>query len=254
MRLALIADIHGNLPALEAVLSEVERERVDELICLGDVALGPQPVDTLERLRALGCPVTMGNWDAWFFQQMPSLDGDLGRVLGDLRSWAIEQLSSDHRRYVLGFDQTLEVDLGSGASLLGFHGSPRSFEDMILATTSDAELERMLDGHTALILAGGHTHFQLFRRFGESAVVNPGSVGLPFRRGEAGVMRISPWAEYGLVDYEEGRLAVELRRTAFDVESFLALMLQSGMPHAEWWADLWRDKPTAEEAGSEKLA
>jgi hypothetical protein len=175
-------------------------------------------------------------------------------VLGDLRSWAIEQLSSDHRRYVLGFDQTLEVDLGSGASLLGFHGSPRSFEDMILATTSDAELERMLDGHTALILAGGHTHFQLFRRFGESAVVNPGSVGLPFRRGEAGVMRISPWAEYGLVDYEEGRLAVELRRTAFDVESFLALMLQSGMPHADWWADLWRDKPTAEEAGSEKLA
>jgi predicted phosphodiesterase len=242
MRLALIADIHGNLPSLEAVLDDVDREGVNEIVCLGDVALGPLPVETVERLRAVGCPVVMGNWDAWFFQPMPTLDGDLGRVLGDLRNWSGAQLSEEDRRYVLAFEATVEVPLGAGATLLGFHGSPRSFQDMILATTPDAEIEQMLDGRQALVLAGGHTHFQLFRRFEESAIVNPGSVGLPFRRGHAGVMPISPWAEYGIVDYENGRLGIELRRTPYDVESFLSLMLRSGMPHAEWWAELWTDE------------
>jgi predicted phosphodiesterase len=242
MRLALIADIHGNLPALEAVLEEIERDGVDEIVCLGDVALGPQPAETVERLRDLGCPVVMGNWDAWSFQEMPRLDGELGQVLRDQLAWSSEQLSAADERYVRGFDDTVELELGGGAQLLGFHGSPRSFVDMILATTPDDEVEGMLGGRTPLVLAGGHTHFQLFRRFAESAIVNPGSVGLPFRRGDTGVMPISPWAEYGLVDYEDDRLGVQLRRTPFDVDGFLSRMLASGMPHAEWWAELWTDE------------
>lgn len=242
MRIALIADIHGNLPALEAVVDELSGEDVDALVCLGDVGLGPQPAETVERVRRLECPVVMGNWDASFFEPAPRLDGDLGRILGDLRAWSSEQLSPEQQRYVLSFEPTVEVALGGGATLLAFHGSPRSFEDMILATTPDDEVERMLDGRCALVLAGGHTHFQLFRRYAESAIVNPGSVGLPFRRGQAGVMRISPWAEYGLVDYDGERLGVQLRRTPFDVDGFLALMLRSGMPHAEWWAELWTDE------------
>jgi putative phosphoesterase len=242
MRIALIADIHGNLPALEAVLEEIDRESADEIVCLGDVALGPQPVETVERLRELRCPVVMGNWDAWVFGPMPSLDGELGRVLGDLRAWSSDQLSPEHRNYVLGFDRSAEIALEDGRNLFAFHGSPRSFEDQILATTPDGDVEQMLEGHHEIVLAGGHTHFQLFRRLGESAIVNPGSVGLPFRRGQAGIMPISPWAEYGVVDVEDGRLAVELRRTPFDVGGFLDVMRRSGMPHAEWWAKLWTDE------------
>jgi predicted phosphodiesterase len=242
MRLALIADIHGNLPALDAVLEEIDQEGIDQLVCLGDVALGPQPVETVERLRELGCPVVMGNWDAWVFEPMPSLDGDLGRVLADLRAWSNEQLSPEHRSYVLGFERSLKVALGRRRNLFAFHGSPRSFEDQILATTPDREVKDMLDGHDELVLAGGHTHFQLFRRFGESVIANPGSVGLPFRRGETGVMPISPWAEYGVVESEGGRLSVELRRTPFDIQGFLDVMRRSGMPHADWWAELWTDE------------
>jgi len=96
----------------------------------------------------------------------------------------------------------------------------------------------MLAGFEASVLAGGHTHFQMMRRHGDAIVVNPGSVGLPFYR-RAEVMQIAPWAEYGLVTFESGRLAVELRRTTFDVDEFVRLMLSSGMPHAEWWAGLW---------------
>jgi hypothetical protein len=72
-------------------------------------------------------------------------------------------------------------------------------------------------------------------------VVNPGSVGLPFRRIERGVMRIAPWAEYGLLTCGDGHLSIELRRTDFDVDEFLEVMRASGMPHAEWWAELWTD-------------
>ena len=76
--LAALSDIHGNLPALEAVLAELERETVDELVCLGDVALGPHPSKTVARVRGLGCPVVMGNWDAWVlegFQQRTKTHG-----------------------------------------------------------------------------------------------------------------------------------------------------------------------------------
>lgn len=245
MRLGLIADIHGNLPALEKVLAELEREGVDQILCLGDVAIGPQPVETLERIRSLGSPVTMGNWDAWYLTEMPKLDGELGRVLGDLRAWSMQQLSEGHRRFVSEFAKTVEVPFEDGGKLLAFHGSPRSFDDSIFSTTSDEDVEKMMGDRAALVLAGGHTHFQLFRRIGESVFVNPGSVGLPFRRMRPGIMRIAPWAEYGVVAYQDSRLAVELRRTAVDVDAFIGLMRSSGMPHADWWAELWQEESPA---------
>jgi predicted phosphodiesterase len=243
MRVALIADIHGNLTALDAVLAEIHREDVDRIVCLGDISLGPQPVETLERVRSLDCPVIMGNWDAWFLQGMPQFDGRLGEVLGDLRTWSVEQLSSEHRNYLGGFAPTVEVPLPDGEMLLAFHGSPRSFEDSIFATTPDEELEQMFAGRTAQVFAGGHTHFQLFRRFGESVLLNPGSIGLPFRRPQRGIMEIAPWAEYGLVQHDGGRLSIELRRTAFDLDDFLRTMRESGMPHADWWEGLWTAEP-----------
>ncbi|TMK27422.1 MAG: metallophosphoesterase family protein [Actinobacteria bacterium] len=208
MRLALIADIHGNVPALENVLADLDRERVDRIICLGDVAVGPQPVETLERLQQLGCPMIMGNWDACMLGDEPKVDGELLRLDDD-------------------------------TTLLAFHGSPRSFDDEILATTPDEKLEAMLAGHDASVFAGGHTHFQMFRRHGESIVLNVGSIGQPFRRRRRGVMRVSPWAEYCVVGREDGRLTVELRRTPIDVDLFVRTMLASGMPHADQWADHW---------------
>jgi predicted phosphodiesterase len=246
MRLALIADIHGNVPALDAVLAELEREEVDQVVCLGDVSIGPQPVEALERVRSLGCPVIIGNWDAWLVVGMPQFDGGrLGEVLGDLCAWAGGQLSPEQRDQLTAFAPALELALPDEEQLLAFHGSPRSFEDSIFATTPDAEVEEMLDGRSALVHAGGHTHFQLVRRLGESLVVNPGSIGLPFRRALPGIMEIAPWAEYGLLRHEDGRLSVELRRTPFDLDVFLAVLRDSGMPHADWWAARWTSRSQA---------
>jgi putative phosphoesterase len=245
MRLALIADIHGNLPALDKVLAELDREKVDQVLCLGDVAVGPQPVETLERLDRLGCPTIMGNWDACMLGEVPKVDGELAEMLVDACTWSADQLSSAHREFMRSFQATVELEIDDELTLLAFHGSPRSYDDEIFATTPEEELERMLEGHEAAVFAGGHTHFQMFRRYRESVVVNPGSIGQPFRRWRRGVMRISPWAEYCLVGREDGRLTIELRRTPIDVEEFIRAMRRSGMPHAERWAELWTPEPTA---------
>jgi len=132
-----------------------------------------------------------------------------------------------------------EIRLDENLTLLLFHGSPRSFDDYIYATTSDDELESMLAGYEADVYAGGHTHFQMLRRLGESVVVNAGSVGQPFRRRQEGMMRLSPWAEYCIVSYSDGKLGVELRRAPLDVESLAEMVRTSGMPDAERWAELW---------------
>lgn len=239
MRLGLISDIHGNLPALEQVLAELAREDVDEIICLGDVAVGPQPVETLDRLQALDCTTVMGNWDACMLGAEPQLHGEIAEMLADVSTWSAAQISPPQQEYIRTFKDTHEVRLDENLTLLAFHGSPRSFDDYIYATTSDDELETMFAGYDADVFAGGHTHFQMFRRLRECVVVNAGSVGQPFRRRQAGMMRLSPWAEYCIVGCSEGKLAVELRRAPLDVDALAEMVRASGMPDAERWASLW---------------
>ena len=243
MRVALLADIHGNLLGLDAVLEELERDRVDRIVCLGDVAVGPQPTATLDRIRSLGCPVLMGNWDTWFLEGFPDFQDDLGRKLVEMGSWWAGQLDEESRSYMRTFEPTLTLDLGD-ITFVACHGSPRSNEEGILATTPDEEVEEMLAGIDAPLVACGHTHFQLLRRVGETLLVNPGSVGLPFLR-DGGVMQIAPWAEYAVVTVDGGRLGVDLRRTGYAVDALAETMLESGMPHAAWWAGLWAGRETA---------
>ena len=244
MRLGLIADIHGSLLAFEQVLAELERERIDRVICLGDVAVGPQPVECLDKLQALGCPTVMGNWDACMLGTEPHVDGELAELLVDACTWSTEQISSEHKELLRSFKDTIEVRLDEDATLLAFHGSPRSFNEEIYATTPDDEVENMLDGYDAVIYAGAHTHFQMLRRFGDGVIVNVGSVGQRFQRRQAGIMRLSPWADYCLLEYEDGNLVVELRRTRLDVNALTNAVRTSGMPDADRWADLWLPEPT----------
>jgi predicted phosphodiesterase len=241
VRVALISDIHGNLFALDAVLEEIERERFDRLVCLGDVAVGPQPSETIARVRELDCPVIMGNWDAWFLEGMPVMGDAVGRRLVEIGAWWADTLSPEDRTFMAGFVPLLELVLEAGgpSTLLCFHGSPRSYLDWIYSTTADRELDPMFAGHTATVMAGGHTHVQMVRRHEGSVIVNPGSVGLAFRQWWPKPVRVAHWAEYGFVTFEGGRASVELRRKSFDVEALLRLATASGMPHAQWWAESW---------------
>lgn len=243
MRIGLIADIHGNLIALETVLAELAREPLDQLVCLGDVAaLGPQPGEALARLRALQCPVVMGNTDAWLLTPPSAIEGD--RFDRAITQWTIAQLTDDDRAHIASFPPTIELALSDGQTLLCFHGSPRSYDDVIVPTTPDDELREMLGGMRATIMAGGHTHLQMVRRYGDAHIVNIGSVGLAGVGAAVQKNHHVRWAEYAVVDSAGDRLEIALRRTPLNADQMVAVARASGMPEVEWWAGLWEREST----------
>lgn len=240
MRIALISDIHGNQIALEAVVAAIERDHPDQVVCLGDLAVtGPHPREALALVRGKGWPVVMGNTDAWLLDPQPlaERDDDTARVSA-IEQWGASQLSAGDLAFVRTFAPTIEIQLGSDATLLCFHGSPRSNTEIIRATTPDEELAPMFAGSSALIFAGGHTHTQMLRRFRQALIINPGSVGLPYEHLADG-SRNPPWAEYALIDYTAGRLDVAFRRVPIDAGAVAQAIRSSGMPHAEWLASDW---------------
>jgi putative phosphoesterase len=229
VRIGLISDLHGNLPALEAVLAQLEHESIDRYVCLGDVAVGPWAAETVTRLRELDPEVLVGNWDAWMVDGVrPCGDTAACRKLLEMSSFWADQLDDDDRAYLGRASLQLEVETDT-ARVLFFHGSPRSYNEPILA------------GHAAPVVVVGHTHVQMVRRLPLVLILNPGSVGLPVFEFPITAARICPWAEYGILDLGgQNELSVELRRTRYDYESVLQRVLASGVPHAEWWVSCWQ--------------
>ena len=239
MRVGFISDIHGNLLALDAVLADLEQQQLDQVVCLGDVCFGPQPHECLERIRALGCPVIMGNWDRGSVDGLPPADDPVGMMLHEIAVWWAALLNDEDRAFVRTFEPTLELTLDNGAKMLCFHGSPQSFSDWIFATTPDDQLETMFNGFDAPVLVGGHTHLQMLRRFGRSVIVNPGSVGQPFSQWWPKPIRVAHWAEYGVIESSGDHLEIDLRRVPYDVQALLDYLRESPMPHCHWWIESW---------------
>jgi len=189
MRIAVISDIHGNCIALDAVLTDLGRDSVDWLVCLGDaIQGGPQPAEVVARLRDLGCPVVMGNADAWLLSGeetgSESFSAERLAKLNEVRTWSLAQLPAEDRAFIAGFQVTVEIPLSPDRNLICFHGSPASFDDIILPTTPEEEFQRLLGAYAPHVLTGGHTHLQQHCRLGsgESFFFNPGSVGLVYIR------------------------------------------------------------------------
>ena len=240
--IAVISDIHGNLPALEAILNDIEEVGAEQIVCLGDVAgFGPQPREALAGIKELGCPVVMGNADMEMLEprQLEEIDGEDAQFFFDIEQWCAEQLGEDDLASIRSFKATLRLEL-SGLSLLCFHGSPQSFNDVIVATTPDETLADLFVGEHAQVMAGGHTHTQLLRRYKEGFLINPGSVGLPFAYFEGAEGALNPhWAEYALLSSVQGQASLIFRRVPYDVAPLIQAARETGMPHAETWLEGW---------------
>jgi predicted phosphodiesterase len=246
MRIAVFSDMHGNDVAFEAALEDMRRSGADQLVCLGDaVQGGPQPAEVVARLRELACPVVMGNADDWLLTGEDAEgepDPERRRELDAVRVWSLAQLSEADRAFIAGFQPTVTVDLGDGRGLLGFHGSPRSFVDIIVPETPADEVWALLSPHLPQIMAGGHTHIQQLRQLGDSFYFGCGSVGLAFRHGQPeGPLRYDPWAEYALLTVEGGRVGLEFRRVPFDAGRVREIFRTSGRPYGEKAATQLRD-------------
>jgi predicted phosphodiesterase len=225
VRTALFSDVHGNAVAFDALLADLGRLPVEQLVCLGDaIQGGPQPAECIDRLRALGCPIVLGNAD-W---EMLTLETEL-------EEWTRAQLSADDLQFVRSFAPTIQLP-----GILAFHGSPRSFEDRILPWTPEDEFRELLAGADAAVLTGGHTHLQFLRRRDESVFVNPGSVGLAYAYHQPEeTFRFDPWAEYAVVSNEDGVFSLEFRRVPFDPAEVVRAFETSGNP-AQDRARGWR--------------
>jgi predicted phosphodiesterase len=175
--LALVSDIHGSDDALAAVVAELERLGIDRAVCLGDaVQGGDQPRAVLERLAQLGWPVVLGNADAFLLEIPSDSPEPLTQGHLDKREWTLAQLEPRHLEQIGAFSATFDIELDEGLTLRAFHGSPHSYDDVVLPETPDAQAEHLLGGSGVDVLAGGHTHMQWTRYVDGALFVNPGSV------------------------------------------------------------------------------
>lgn len=210
MRAAALYDIHGNLPALEAVLAEVAREKVDAIVVGGDVLWGPLQSECLGLLRAAaGALFLAGNCER-----------DVVGAVDESSRWCRDQLTADDVEFVSAWPATLELELEGLGRALFCHATPRADDENMTRLTPDEDVAAALAGVDADVVVCGHTHVQLDRRVPDSPrLVNAGSVGLPYQ-GETGAF----WAILGA--------AVEFRRTPYDVERAIALLSETGFPGA----------------------
>jgi predicted phosphodiesterase len=222
MRAAVLADIHANLPALEAVLAEPDVAGADAVVLLGDIALGPMPGPTLDRLAALGDRAVWvhGNCER---EMVTAFDG--GEVPGPNAADAIGAaalIGREHRDRLDGLPLTVTLDIDGLGPVLFCHASPRRDDEMVLVDSPPGRWAAALDGVAAATVVCGHTHMPFDRLAGGRRVVNPGSVGMPY--GHPG----AAWALLGP--------GVALRQTGYDAEAAARVIGASGYPDARTWA------------------
>lgn len=220
-RVAALYDIHGNLPALEAVLDEVRRERVDRVVVGGDV-LGPMQRETLDRLSALDVPVDCihGNGERVVLADIAG--GDISEVPERYRSvihWSAERLDAKHRTWIAGWPSTCRVDIRGLGNVLFCHATPRNDYECFTRLTPADRLVPIFSERAAAVVVCGHTHMPFDRVIGDVRVVNAGSVGAPFSQ-PAGAY----WLLLG------GAPGLELRRTDYDFTTAAEAVRQTGHP------------------------
>lgn len=227
MKIAIIADIHANLPALEAVLEDVAAQGAERILVNGDlVNRGPSNAEVVRWLLDSGAEATLGNHDdlmrmwierdpvlpaAWYDDPFWASTGWSARALRDAK------LIHELRRLPM----TLRVDLADAPSLLLAHGSPRHYREGYGKHLTDRDISEITQMHPAEVLIGSHTHQPLRRQWGRYLVLNTGSVGSPFD----GDLR----AQYLLLELRDGRWEPEFRRVPYDHARALARFRESGL-------------------------
>ncbi|MFZ1221316.1 MAG: metallophosphoesterase family protein [Chthoniobacterales bacterium] len=225
-RVAAIYDIHGNLPALEAVLEEIRHERVDEIVVGGDVLPGPMPRETLECLLDLGLPVRFirGNGDRVVLGAMRGSEpAEVPVQFREQIHWNARQLTGAHEKVLANWPQMNRMEIDGLGAVLFCHATPRNDTDVFTRVTPEKSLLPLFQNLDADLVVCGHTHMQFDRRVGTVRVVNAGSVGMPF--GEPGAY----WLLLGP--------DVQLQRTSYDLAQAADRIRATSNPQANEFAD-----------------
>jgi predicted phosphodiesterase len=223
---AVLSDIHGVMPALDAVLAEPDLQRADQIVLTGDIAAGPQPAEVLGRLLGLGDKVVWvrGNADRELVQLSR---GEVDDVGDPIAPWAARQLSADHIDWLAGLPHPVTLTVDGFGEVVFCHATPRDDEEVVVV---DSRLDRwaeVLDGlpPEVMTVVCGHTHMPFTRLAHTRQIINPGSVGMPYGRQGAHWAILSGGT-------------VQLRRTPYDPVAACAQVAESSSyPDVAEWAD-----------------
>jgi putative phosphoesterase len=236
VRIAALYDIHGNLPALEAVLDDVGSAGVDQIVVGGDVLPGPMSRDALTRLQDLDVPVQFirGNCEVAALVELAGRDCGIPQVFREAMRWSALELDLEQQRLLAGWPKTLSLDVAGLGRVLFCHGTPQDENEVFTRATAEARLLPIFEGLDAAIVVCGHTHMQFDRMVDRTRVINAGSVGMPF--GESGA--------YWLLLGPE----VQLRRTAYDLAAAAERIGRTAYPGAAAHAAQYVLQPPSEAA------
>ena len=210
MRIAALADIHGNLPALEAVLADVESEDVDGVVVAGDSISGPWPVEVFDLLVGANARIVRGNADRDVLERDDRY--------GQLALWCADRLGEVRLATARSWPLTLDLGVAGLGRTLVCHSTPTSDDPIYTRVTPDEELVEVLGPIEAAVVLCGHTHMQYDRELTNGLrMVNPGSVGMPYEG--------TPGAFWALLGPD-----VEFRRSDYDVVATAEAIRELGAP------------------------
>jgi putative phosphoesterase len=218
MRVAALYDIHGNLPALEAVLQEIRRAGVDQIVVGGDVFPGPMPRETLTYLLALDIPVQFlqGNGDREVLARMRGMEtGAVPEQFRGILHWVAQKLQPEHERLLASWPKTVHVEIGGLGAALFCHATPRSDTEIFTRLTPEDRLLPIFEGVNADLVICGHTHMQFDRTVGRIRVVNAGSVGAPIGSPGAYWLLLGPDVAFRHTRYDLTQAAERIRATQY---------------------------------------
>lgn len=223
-RIAALYDIHGNLPALKAVLAEVREAGVEKIVVGGDVVPGPMPRETLTLLRDLKIPVhyILGNGEVAVLTEMAGGVPAVPEQYRGVIRWCAEELQPEGARWFADWPKIYRMNVAELDDVLFCHATPRNENEIFLRTTAEEKLLPVFAAVQAPIVVCGHTHMQFHRMVGGVRVVNAGSVGMRF--GEPG----ADWLLLGP--------GVELRHTEYDLPKAVECIRATSYPQAEDFA------------------
>ena len=237
MRVAVISDTHGNLPALEAALAAIDRESADLVVMAGDFAFGgPWPAECIELIRARNIPAVRGNTDEFLVEVAtggarpaqvddPRLRHLDNPALAERYRWCAARLSAAAVEYLANLPLRYTVPAPTGAALTVVHATPWSTHPVVPPSASREQVRELLDRAGGAALAYGHIHVQAQWELDGRLVVAVGSVGLPFDGDQR--------AAYALLTWDGTRWQVAFRRVAYPVERTIAALRASDMPGAD---------------------
>jgi len=235
MRVAILSDIHANFQALEAVMKDIEEQKCEKILCLGDLAMaGPQPEKVINFVqRQNNWEIIQGNTDKMIAEYTPELFEAVKKVfpvMANALSDDIKTINNDLRMYLKNLPEQKELKI-EGIKILMVHGSPRRNNEDILPNMPLEEIEKIIEGTDADIIFCGHTHVPCgYQTSTKQTVINVGSVGRPMTK--------NPQACYCVADFENGGYSLEHRFIDYDRETAAKIMESRRFEGAEKLAEM----------------